>query len=225
MAQLRVLVLLPAALLASSACTPDKKEPKQVSTSESDFAHSEPFQPPTGPVEKCNLDPEHAGPLRRAGKATIELAGSGGTLSEKDVPALCGPMFDKDSDVLQVKAGEGLLFEVCVSEGLLQVSSFQRVAGAQPIRSLTNADGAEVGFNRYQGATFSTRGDNPADSIVFAPDFWGVTAKVHLKSEDDKQDLNGTITFACPIPNPAALGGMQPTPQTPMPGPSAPGSP
>ena len=131
MAQLRVSVLATVALVLLLACTPDKRKPPPSSGS----VEVTKELPKAGPVQKCDLKPEFAGPLRRAGKASVELAGTGGQLVLKDVPALCGPMYDRDSQVLQVRAGEGLLFEVCVDDGLVQVSSFVREAGARQLRS------------------------------------------------------------------------------------------
>lgn len=204
MAQLSASVCLATALALSSGCTPDKKVTRKSPPTGEPAAEQKPL-PPLGEAQPCALEPERAGPLRRAGTADIELSGSGGTLSVKGARALCGPMYDRDSDVLQVKAGDGLLFEVCVPEGLVSVSSFKRATGKQPIRDLDQPDGAEASFQRFKGATFSSRGGDPTDNITFGDDFWSATAKVHMKSESDQEEMSGTIRFACPIPNPAAL--------------------
>jgi hypothetical protein len=207
MPQLSVAALAAIALVMSS-CTPDQK--RSVPQDQAADAGAGTYKAPVAQATKCKLEPELAGPLRRAGTADIELSGSGGELRVKGAPALCGPMYDRDSDVLQVKAGEGLLFEVCLSEGLVSITSLKRVAGPQPIRSLEHPDGAEASFQRFKGATFSTRGDVPDDAITFGADFWSATAKVHLKSESDLEELGGTISFACPIPNPAAASAQNP---------------
>lgn len=185
--------------LVPTACTPDKKPAPAAATKEPEQPKLD--LPPLRPPERCNLEVELAGPLRRAGLAQVALAGSGGEIRAKDAPALCGPMFNEDVPPMGIEAGTGVLFEVCLPQGLLQVSSFERVAGQQPMRSLTQATGAEVAFNMFKGGTFSSRGI-PGDRVAFGADFWSADVAVTLKNERDTEELQGTVRFACPTPNP-----------------------
>jgi hypothetical protein len=194
-----LVVTLPLLWLVPSACTPDKKPAPAAATQEPEQPKLD--LPPLRPPERCNLEVELAGPLRRAGLAQVALEGSGGKILGKDAPALCGPMFNKDSPQMGIVAGTGVLFEACLPQGLLQVSSFERTAGEQPLRSLTQAAGAEVAFNMFEGGTFSSRG-MAGDRVAFGADFWSAEVAVTLKNERDTEELQGTVRFACPIPNP-----------------------
>lgn len=183
-------VVLPFAL---SACTPDKKPPPPA---------AEPVvTQKLGPPKRCELQIDQPGPLRRAGLAQLQLEGSAGKVVARDVPALCGPMFNRTSVSLGVEAGTGVLFEACLPEGLLQVSSFERSAGPQPVRSQTQEVGVDIAFNKFEGGTYSSRGV-AADRVVFGPDFWSAEVEVTLKNERDTEELRGTVRFACPTPNP-----------------------
>jgi hypothetical protein len=149
----------------------------------------------------CVLDVSDPGPLRRAGRAKVRLSGKGLSV-DTEVPALCGPLFNRDVDALQVRAGEGLLFEACVPEGYLQLTSRERVLGAQKLHHGGQKPGAmDVSFNRVGAATYSSHG-LATDRVTLDDDFWKVDAELTLRDVADSHDLRASFTFDCSASEP-----------------------
>ncbi len=149
----------------------------------------------------CAIDVLHPGLMRRGGKARVQLSGDGLSIDEKDLPALCGPMYNEDVRVLEAKAGDGLLFETCLPAGTLQISAWSRSSGNQVGHGPKEAGGTEVLFNLNKGASYSSQAD-ATDSIVFTDDYWKATADVALHSVSGKGAMRAKITFECPRPGP-----------------------
>ena len=128
----------------------------------------------------CVLDTTQPGPMRRVGKASIQLHG-GGLSVDAHVGALCGPLFNRDVAALGIEAGEGLLFEACVTEGYLQLTSRGRKAGAQHMHAgESEVDSTDVSFNVVGGATFSSHG-LPTDRVTLSDDMWKADAELALR--------------------------------------------
>jgi hypothetical protein len=143
---------------------------------------------------RCAIDPARPGPLRRGGRAQVQLRGGALAIDLKDVPALCGPMFNTDVSVLDIVAGQGLQYETCLPNGTLQITAWERKAGPQELHKGTG--GAEVLFNMNRGATYTSQGA-PEDSVVVSDDFWRVEAKVTLKEVVGTHTVKGNIVFDC----------------------------
>jgi len=160
----------------------------------------------------CVLDVTTPGPMRRAGHVHVRLAGQGLAV-DANVVGLCGPLFNRDVDALGVKAGEGLLFEACLPEGYVQLTSRERAAGAQHMHHGELQAGTMDGsFNRVGGATYSSRG-LPSDHITLSADFWKAEAELVLRDVDESGELHASIAFDCSTEpaTPEAQGSSQPT--------------
>jgi len=186
------------ALCACKPSTADKAPPAETKKEEP----KRPIPPKLKPGSAvCAIDPLQPGFMRRSGKAQVQLIGDGLNIDLHDVVALCGPMFNRDIRVLEVKAGDGLLFETCLPQGTLQIASWSRAAGKQVGHGPTEVGGTEVLFNLNKGASYSSQAD-ATDSIVFSDDFWKASAEVALHSVGGKGALRAKIAFECPAPGP-----------------------
>jgi hypothetical protein len=144
----------------------------------------------------CKLDTVRAGPLRRVGRAQVELSGDGTAIHATDVKALCGPMFNTDVPALGITAGQGLLFEVCLPEGNVQLSAEQRAPGKHSLRPGAESGGVELIFNRNGGASYSTRAAGN-DSVTFSEDLWKAEAQVVLTDVAERGSLQAKVRFDC----------------------------
>jgi hypothetical protein len=165
------------------------------------------------PPVPCVLDVSTPGPMRRAGRAHVRLAGQGLAV-DTEVAGLCGPLFNRDVDALGVKAGEGLLFEACVPEGYVQLTSRERAAGAQHMHHGALQTGTmDVSFNRVGGATYSSHG-LPNDRVTLSADFWKAEAELVLRDLDVSSELKASIRFDCSAEPAVAAptGGASPAP-------------
>ncbi len=151
----------------------------------------------------CKLNPVRPGPLRRGGKARVKLVGAGIDFDLTDLPALCGPLFNRDVSAIDVHAGDGTLFETCAPQGTLQISSWGRTVGQQVPHGPKQGAGTEVLFNLNKGTTYSSRGD-VTDRIVFSDDLWHADATVSLYSVNGPGQLRAEVSFDCPAPGPWA---------------------
>ncbi len=146
---------------------------------------------------KCDIDIDHPGPLRRGGLARIEIQGAGVALKAQKVPAWCGPLFNEDVRDLHVKAGDGLLFETCLPQGIVQVSAYDKPgSGKQDLHSARQAAGVELLFNQNGGPSFSSRGQ-ASDSIVLSADLWKANAKLALIDVATGAKVDATVEFDC----------------------------
>jgi hypothetical protein len=176
-------------------CTIEPKSDKP-SASPGGAKAAEPVTPAPPVVVPCVLETTQPGPMRRSGRARIKLAGSALAV-DTDVPALCGPLFNRDVDALAVKAGEGLLYEACVPEGYVQLTSRSRTRGAQLLHKGGSEAGAmDVSFNRVGGATYSSHGQ-PGDRVTLSDDFWKAEAELVLRDVDESGELRASIAFDC----------------------------
>ena len=147
-------------------------------------------------VMPCEIDARDPGPMRKGGLAKVKIQGKGLALDTRDVPAICGPMFNVDAPKLGIVAGTGLFFETCVPHGSIQLSSFERVPGEQVLHTAQEGGGAEVSFNRVADSTYSSRGVQ-GDSIWFSPDFMRAKAKVKLHDVRSEQTFDAEIELDC----------------------------
>lgn len=193
----------PHALLLSTlalACTVDSKSGSPSASTRAPAT----TQPPPVSVP-CTLDVTEPGPMRRAGRVRVNLAGGDVTI-DTEVPALCGPLFNRDVAALGIKAGDGLLFEACVPEGYLQLTSRERAAGVQRLHhGEVQAGTMDVSFNRVGGTTYSSRG-LATDRVTLSDDFWKAEAELVLRDVDEAGELRARIGFDCSAapPEPAA---------------------
>jgi hypothetical protein len=161
--------------------------------------------PSIGPgTAKCNLNTKNPGPMVRGGHADVHIEGPHVSIEAKHVPALCGPVYNYDVPKLNAKAGDGLMLETCLPEGTVQLLSYTRIPGKQPLHSATDQGGTEVTFNKNQGATYSSRG-LPSDNIVLSADMWRADVDVELQDVMGNDKLRAKMTFACPNPSPLEL--------------------
>ena len=196
---------------------------------DSDGKSKAPLLPPSpGPgVAQCNLNTQNPGPLIRGGQATVHISGPHVDIDRKGVPALCGPIYNVDMPKLNAKAGDGLLLETCLPEGTVQVTSYKRVPGKQPMHSSSEQAGTEVLFNKNEGSTFTSRGAS-SDSITLSQDMWRADIDVELVDVMGSDKLKATIRFDCPHPSPLELKTAQEKadqakqPAQPAPAPTAP---
>lgn len=180
------LVLFGLGCTAGAPAAPSAPAPKADDTSKA---------PPPVAVP-CVLDVSSPGPLRRVGRARVRLSGQGLAV-DADVAALCGPLFNRDVVALAVKAGDGLLFEACVPEGYLQLTSRERVAGAQHMHhGESQAAAMDASFNRVGGATYSSRGLT-SDHVTLSADFWKADATLVLRDIEESGELEASIAFDC----------------------------
>jgi hypothetical protein len=189
---LRTALLIGVGSLSCLACEPDKdgKPPPVISM---------------GPgAAKCNLNTKNPGPLVRGGTARVKVDGPSISIDAKNVPALCGPIYNMDVPKLNAKAGDGLLLETCLPEGTIQVTSYTRTPGKQPLHGNSEQAGTEVLFNRNEATSYSSRGI-PSDSVVLSPDMWKAEIKVELQDVMGSEKLEAEITFDCPHPSPLEL--------------------
>lgn len=184
---------------ALCACNPSK--PEQATSTGSPAPAPKPLKLPVAKAAICKLNPLQPGPLRRGGIAHVRLSGDGVELNLRDVPALCGPLFNTDVTALGVHAGDGVLFETCIPEGIVQISSWTRTPGKQSVHGNADAGGTEVLFNRNEGATYTTRGE-ASDSLVLSDDLWKAEATLALYSVASNNALRAQITFDCPPAGP-----------------------
>lgn len=146
---------------------------------------------------RCDIDINRPGPLRRGGHASIKLEGNGVSISVEKTNAWCGPLFNTDVPALDVKAGQGVLFETCLPEGTLQLSGYQRPeSGKQELHSGNQTAGIELLFNENGGPSYSSRGEAD-DSIVFSADLWQAEARVLLRDVRTNARLVATVAFDC----------------------------
>jgi hypothetical protein len=149
------------------------------------------------PPLKCSIDTSNPGPLRRGGVANVEISGRGVSIKATKVNAWCGPLFNYDVAALNVKAGEGLLFETCLPDGIIQLSAYARPKGGeQSLHSTDQAAGVELLFNENGGPTYSSHG-KWGDNIVLSPDLWKADAKVVLYDVATGAKLDAVVRFDC----------------------------
>lgn len=149
------------------------------------------------PPLKCSIDPKNPGPLRRGGIARVKLDGHGVAIDVDKANAWCGPLFNTDVPALNIKAGEGVLFETCLPDGMLQLSAYDRPKGGkQEMHSAGRPGGVELLFNQNGGPSYSSHGEGD-DSIVFSPDLWQAEARVLLRDVGTNAKLVATVTFDC----------------------------
>lgn len=185
------------ALLLALGCSADSKSAApgaSPSATPVAIGAAAPAQPPI--AAPCELNAEQPGPLRRAGRARVKLSGAGLTV-DAEVPAICGPLFNRDVEALAVKAGEGLLYETCLPEGAVQLISRQRNAGTQQLHGgATQPAAMDVSFNRTAGATYSSRG-LATDRVTLSEDFWKADAELVLRDVEEKGELRASLAFDC----------------------------
>ena len=176
-------------------CTFERKKPSEAAASGASKPAATPETAPPVSVP-CVLDVAQPGPMRRSGRVKVKRAGPGLSV-DTEVPALCGPLFNRDVDALRVKAGEGLLFEACVPEGYLQLTSRERAAGAQHLHHGEEQAGSmDVSFNRVGGATYSARA-LPTDRITLSDDFWKADVEATLRDVMEAGELRASLAFVC----------------------------
>lgn len=144
----------------------------------------------------CAIDMQQLGPMREPGRAKVRLASKDEIIEAHNAPAVCGPFYNVDAPALNITAGEGFLFETCLPEGLIQITSLARKAGRQNQDDAPDAPVTDLIFNRNQGATFAMR-RSANDRIVVSDDFRKVEAEVEVRDETDTIALQGTITIDC----------------------------
>lgn len=173
----------------------------------------------------CELDAAHPGPLRRSGTLRVKLHGDGVAV-DTEVPALCGPLFNRDVEALGVKAGEGLLYEACLKEGYLQLTSPARASGAQRLHGEAARGVTDVSFNLIAGATYSSRG-LPSDRLVLSDDFWKAEGELVLRDVGESGELRASFTFDCTATTttPAAPPPEAPPSEAPSTAPTRPATP
>ncbi len=146
---------------------------------------------------KCTIDPNNPGPLRRGGRANIEIEGHGVEIKASKVNAWCGPLFNTDVPALNIKAGQGLLFEACLPDGMVQVSAFDRPKpGTQDLHSADQALGVEVLFNQNGGPSYSSRGAED-DRVVLSNNLWKASAEVELRDIATGAKIEAKLSFDC----------------------------
>ena len=153
---------------------------------------------------KCNLNTQNPGPLIRGGLARVKIEGKSVSVDRKDVPALCGPLYNFDVPKLDAKAGDGLLLETCFAEGNIQVTSYKKSPGKQRLHGNQEPEGTEVVFNRHESTSYSSRGI-ATDSVTVSQDFWHATIDVELVDVMGSEKLEAKVTFDCPNPSPLEL--------------------
>jgi hypothetical protein len=150
---------------------------------------------PTGPIV-CTLDPKDPGPMMRGGRAHVKIYGKGTAIDVRDVPAICGPLYNVNASSLGVVAGDGLLFRTCLPEGLIELSADARVAGKQVVHTGLVKRGTDMIFAKHLGSSYSTAGA-AGDEIVVSPDFWKVEARVELREIEGDGVLRASVTYDC----------------------------
>ncbi len=137
--------------------------------------------------------------MRRGGVASVRIEGAGIDLDAKDAPAICGALYNADVKALNVKAGEGLLFETCLPEGTLQINADDRKPGAQALRSPRSPRGASVLFNQTAGLRFVMPSARE-NRIVVSPDLFKAEAQVTLRNVVGAEQVKVTLTIDCTQP-------------------------
>ena len=155
-----------------------------------------PATPSTKVSVPCGPDFTVPGVMQRAGRARVTLKGPGVSIDVVGAPAICGPLYNTDVTTLGVHAGDGLQFEACVPQGILQISSESREPGAQPVHTGHQPSGAETIFELRGGTTYSAQGA-PSDRIVFGPDLWKAEAALVLHQVDGDGTLEATVSIDC----------------------------
>jgi hypothetical protein len=188
-----------------TACHSDSSHgPEAVSTSPSapqPAAKAAPASPvavaaAAPPAAPCGRDFTEPVLMQRAGRAHVVLKGAGFSLDAMGAPAVCGPLYNTDVKPLNVHAGDGLQFEACLPQGVVQITSEGRTPGAQRVHTGQQPSGAEVTFEARDGDTYSVHGA-ATDSIVFSPDLWQVDATIVLHAIDGDGLVAAQVSIDC----------------------------
>jgi hypothetical protein len=145
----------------------------------------------------CRLNSVASPPLRRSGTAHVRIQGDGLNVDVPNAPAVCGAYFLQDAQMLgrKIKAGEGIVFETCVPEGLLQVSAEQRTPGKQKL----GGPGTTVLFNRQGGGSYMLRmSPGGGDTVSFGKELFSAKTQVTLKKMMAPETVKVDVTFTCP---------------------------
>lgn len=166
-------------------------------------------QAPAASAQKVAGNPAEAGgctllsvpvpPHRHAGKARIRIEGAGLSAEGEAQPAVCGAYWALDQDVLgkPVKAGEGMLFETCLPEGLFQVSSDDEAVGKRNLATREPEARARALFNPKAGGSFAFMRPAKNDEIVIDEGRRSAHGRLTLSNFAGGGDLRVEFTFDC----------------------------
>lgn len=177
-----------------AAGSPGPSAPQKATTTTPALAKPEPAA--LHAAAPCGRDFTEPALMQRAGRAHIELKGAGLSIDVVDAPAICGPLYNADVNALGVHAGDGLQFEACVPDGILQIASEGRSAGAQRVHTGQQPSGAEITFEARTGETYSAHGA-ATDSLVFGADLWQATSTLVLHAVDGDGEVTANVTIDC----------------------------
>jgi hypothetical protein len=109
-------------------------------------------------------------------------------------------MFNIDAPKMGIKAGDGFLFETCLPEGSVQVSSLERrEGGQQALHGSGEPDSVEVLFNFAGNGVYSSHG-HAQDRLAYSDDLWKLDATVRLHETATDAVLEARIAFDCSTP-------------------------
>ena len=160
---------------------------------------------------QCTIDPKNPGVMQRGGRARVRIEGSGVSIDASNVPALCGPLYNRSVTTLGVHAGDGLLFQTCLADGFIELSSDARTVGAQAVHNGRVERGTDVIFAKHLGSSYSTAGGSQ-DRIEVSADFSKAEASVELHGIEGEGVLRATITYDCTVDEGAANALIQAQP-------------
>ena len=147
----------------------------------------------------CRLNSAAAPPHRSAGKAQIKLSGAGLDVEAKDAPASCGAYWVQNQKLgpLEYKAGDGMVFETCVGEGLLQISNDEQkttgkidlAKGGRPVL---------ITFNKAGGEAYGwSPASDKSGSVEIAPDLRSATGNFTVRNLSGAQAIKIDVNFNC----------------------------